>query len=222
MSESGFSLFKDKRVLITGGSGELGMALVARLLKFGAQITLTTRSGELASNSLVKSGENIKVVRVDLSKYDEVIKSEINEEYDSVFHLVGGYNQSSVNSYSEEGLKELLEQLVVSTANLVDRVKESLIGRNARFVYVSTSYKVSANNTAYTVSKLGAENYLSGLSNYLSRKGAGAIMSGAVQIYKVREIGGEGGLSVEKIVDKIVENYELGSFSKDLGNESKE
>lgn len=206
---------RNKNILVTGASSELGVALVKNLTELGSNLTLTTSSDEglKTLSRFVKLGA--KLIKVDLTKINEVVESELNDKYDVVFHLVGGYKASSVKKYKSDELSYLLSQMVVSTANLMEKVKEGVAQRGGRVIYISTRYKVSANNTAYVVSKRACEIYLEGVNDYFLSNKADDSERAFVQIYRIKQIG-ENGSSVESIVKKLIEGYKVDGFISEI------
>ncbi len=121
---------KDKRVVVTGGSGFIGSHLVKRLLEQGAKVAVTTRYGNVMKNERLRDEwTRIKVIEADLRNrgaLDEVAKFDPHV----VFHLAA-YNHVG-ESFRQ--VEECFDVNAKGTANLLDVVP----GTEA-FVYMSTS-----------------------------------------------------------------------------------
>ncbi|QRN95948.1 SDR family NAD(P)-dependent oxidoreductase [Archangium violaceum] len=121
---------KDKRVVVTGGSGFIGSHLVKRLLEQGAKVAVTMRYGNVMKNErLREEWTRIKVIEADLRNrgaLDEVAKFDPQV----VFHLAA-YNHVG-ESFRQ--VEECFDVNAKGTANLLDVVP----GTEA-FVYMSTS-----------------------------------------------------------------------------------
>ncbi len=77
-----------KKVIITGGTGAPGQALVRKLIKENVQITLITRENSGRAKYLPKS-DLIDIVYTDLNEIDKLeLKS---KDYDVIFHLGWSY-----------------------------------------------------------------------------------------------------------------------------------
>lgn len=77
------SFYKDKKVLVTGGTGFIGSFLVERLLKYGSKVRVANKS-ERPTN-LLNCLKKIDYVRTDLSKMENCIKAV--HDMDVVFNL---------------------------------------------------------------------------------------------------------------------------------------
>ncbi len=73
-------MFKDKKVLVTGGHGMIGRELVEILLEMGAQVTVA----DISKNTNL---QNVQYKQVDLRFFDQCREICRNQEY--VFNLVG-------------------------------------------------------------------------------------------------------------------------------------
>ena len=121
---------KDKRVVVTGGSGFIGSHLVKRLLEQGAQVAVTVRYGNVIKNErLREEWTRLKVIEADLRNrgaLDDVRKFDPHV----VFHLAA-YNHVG-ESFRQ--VEECFDVNAKGTANLLDVVP----GIDS-FIYMSTS-----------------------------------------------------------------------------------
>lgn len=121
---------KDKRVLVTGGSGFIGSNLVNRLLSEGAVVGVTVRYGNVMKNErLQHCWEDIHVIEADLRNRGALAEIQAFEP-EVIFHLAA-YNHVGQSFVQVE---ECFDVNAKGTANLLDTCPE--IGR---FVYISTS-----------------------------------------------------------------------------------
>jgi nucleoside-diphosphate-sugar epimerase len=121
---------KDKRVVVTGGSGFIGSHLVKRLLEQGAQVAVTVRYGNVIKNErLREEWTRLKVIEADLRNrgaLDDVRKFDPHV----VFHLAA-YNHVG-ESFRQ--VEECFDVNAKGTANLLD-----VVPGTESFIYMSTS-----------------------------------------------------------------------------------
>ena len=121
---------KDKRVLVTGGSGLLGSHLVHRLLEGGAKVAVTVRYGNLMKNERLRGvWDRITVIEADLRNRGALAAAAAFKP-DWVFHLAA-YNHVG-ESFRQ--VEECFDVNAKGTANLLDVCPGS-----EAFVYASTS-----------------------------------------------------------------------------------
>jgi GDP-L-fucose synthase len=74
--------FKNKKILVTGGTGMIGVALVKKLLNQEALVTIAS-----LDNKNIFEGENVSFKKVDLRNYENCI--EVCKNQDFIFHVAG-------------------------------------------------------------------------------------------------------------------------------------
>ncbi|GJL59375.1 MAG: GDP-L-fucose synthase [Nitrospirales bacterium] len=85
MVKTSTSIYSGKRVLVSGGTGMIGIPLVRALLELGAQVTVVSLEQESYARALL--GSSIAFFRGDLTCYDTCERAVEGQEY--VFNLVG-------------------------------------------------------------------------------------------------------------------------------------
>lgn len=122
---------KNKRVLVTGGSGFIGSHLVNRLLKDGADVAVTVRYGNVMKNERLRHcWDNIQVIEADLRNRG-ALATVADFAPEVVFHLAA-YNHVGQSFVQVE---ECFDVNAKGTANLLDTCSKSV----EKFVYMSTS-----------------------------------------------------------------------------------
>ncbi len=122
--------FKNKKILVTGGSGFIGSHLCHRLVEAGAELYVTVKYNSIVDNvRLAGYWDDIRVLESDLRNPDSLaplrkIKPEI------VFHLAA-YNHVS-DSFGQ--YSEAMDSNSRGTVNLMEAYEDY-----ERFIYVSTS-----------------------------------------------------------------------------------
>src|ERR1017187_8594630 len=111
------TFWKDRSVLVTGGTGLLGSWIVSRLIEAGAQVVCLVR-GWVPQSELVRSGriEQVNTVRGDVSDRDLIERTLGEYEVEVVFHLaaqtiVGIANRNPVSTFATNigGTRNVLE-----------------------------------------------------------------------------------------------------------------
>jgi nucleoside-diphosphate-sugar epimerase len=122
---------KNKRVLVTGGSGFIASHLVSRLLADGADVAVMVRYGNVMKNERLRHcWDDIRVIEADLRNRGALATvGEFAPEV--VFHLAA-YNHVGQSFVQVE---ECFDVNAKGTANLLDTCGPSV----EKFVYMSTS-----------------------------------------------------------------------------------
>ena len=121
---------KDKRVVVTGGSGFIGSHLVKRLLEQGAQVAVTVRYGNVMKNErLREEWSRVRVIEADLRNRG-ALEDVARFDPHVVFHLAA-YNHVG-ESFRQ--VEECFDVNAKGTANLLDMVPGT-----ESFIYMSTS-----------------------------------------------------------------------------------
>src|SRR5947209_4049624 len=107
---------KNKRVLVTGGSGFIGSHLVERLLREGSQVAVTVRYGNVMKNERLRHcWDDIRIIEADLRNRGALAGiGEFAPEV--VFHLAA-YNHVGQSFVQVE---ECFDVNAKGTANLLD------------------------------------------------------------------------------------------------------
>lgn len=121
---------KDRRVLVTGGSGFIGSHLVKNLLQAGAKVAVTVRYGNVIKNIRLADCWNcIQVIEADLRNRG-ALKAITRFDPEAIFHLAA--YQHVGESFGQ--VEECFDVNAKGTANLFD-VCENV----PKFVYTATS-----------------------------------------------------------------------------------
>jgi nucleoside-diphosphate-sugar epimerase len=121
---------KDKRVLVTGGSGFIGSHLVKRLVQMGAEVHVLTRNRSVIDNiRLDDVWKSLKIVNADMRNFDSLgLLRRVEPEI--IFHLAAYHHVG--DSFTH--FSEALDTNCLGTANLLEALENY-----ERFVYTSTS-----------------------------------------------------------------------------------
>jgi NAD(P)-dependent dehydrogenase (short-subunit alcohol dehydrogenase family) len=150
--------FRDRHVVVTGGTGALGIALVGALLEAGATCHVSYRDAAEAERFAHRGHDRVKLVEVkSLSEEADVaaLYASVDMVWASV-HLAGGFAMSKVAETSKADLMRQLETNFI-TAFLCCREAVKAMKAGGRIVNVAArpalEWRTGAGMAAYTASK---------------------------------------------------------------------
>jgi len=126
------AFYKDKKVLVTGGTGFVGMHIVQELLKHGAKVRVPLHNCPLSIQD-----DSIETIQADLAQPDDCLPA--TRDVDFVFHAAGMVTGAGVTA---------LDSMSAITANLIltSRILEAAWASEVKRVLVfssSTGYPVA-------------------------------------------------------------------------------
>lgn len=162
-------ILKDKKILITGASGLLGIYLLAslcELTKKGINLKKITAIIHSENNELIKKLsnqiENIELIQADLTNISAI---EILGKYDYIIHAAG-YGQPS--KFMENQIKTI--QLNTNTTQILFNSLE----QKGRFLFISSSEIYNGlENPPYSEEQIGTSNTTDFRASYIEGKRCG-------------------------------------------------
>ncbi len=118
------NFYKNKKILVTGGSGMIGSALVKKLYYLGAKITVVSLE---KNKSLPKK---IKFQKIDLRKLQNCIK--VTKNIDYIFHLAGIKGSPLM---AKKYPYRFMSPMIMFNTNTVEAAK---INKIKRLIYTSS------------------------------------------------------------------------------------
>lgn len=79
------NFYKEKKVLVAGGTGMIGICMVNKLLQLGSEITIASLESKEYAEKLF--GKKVKFIQTDLTDFENCLK--VTKKQDLVFNLVG-------------------------------------------------------------------------------------------------------------------------------------
>lgn len=154
---------KGKQVLLTGGTGGLGLDVTSAVLAQGASVTLPYRQSEdierLKAVLPLSDFDRIRFVSADLT-HEQAVEQLVNDMpwVDGLIHLVGGFSMGKTHEYSFEQWKQDFD-LNLNTTFLVCKhsLRRMLEHGYGRIVTVGSRGAVQPTGqlAAYCASKAG-------------------------------------------------------------------
>lgn len=166
----------DKPILITGGTGGLGSAVVERLIREYIVIVTYRAASEWAALQAQIGDERLHGFPADLADpvaLDGVV-GEIKQRWGPLYglvHLAGGFSGGSVLESSPDDWQRMLDRNLNSAFIAIHAVLPQLMERGeGRVIAVGSAaaVKLSAGIAAYNVSKLGVANLVETLAGELT------------------------------------------------------
>jgi NAD(P)-dependent dehydrogenase (short-subunit alcohol dehydrogenase family) len=157
--------FSNKVVLITGGTGALGITLTQRFISFGATTIATYVRDEKIEAIKPENKINPELIKADITKEDQVVKliATIVERFghiDILVNSVGGYLGGKCVTELDDHEWDFMMNLNLKSAFLISKhvipvMKSS--GRGGKIVHISsrTGLKSEGFDSAYAASKSG-------------------------------------------------------------------
>lgn len=151
--------FKDRSIVVTGGTGALGRAVIARLLEAGARIRVPLH-GDSVPSDFPQQDRVTLVPRCDLANEGDVARlyEGITDLWASI-HIAGGFAMSDLAATDKAALMRMLDMNLVS-CHLCCRAAVQAMGKaGGRIVNIAArpglEPRTGAGMSAYTVAKAG-------------------------------------------------------------------
>jgi NAD(P)-dependent dehydrogenase (short-subunit alcohol dehydrogenase family) len=169
--------YRDRHVIVTGGTGALGAAVVGALVTAGATCHVPYVVAAEAERFALRQHERVKLVAMsDLGDEADVARlfGSVSQLWASI-HLVGGFAMAEVAQTTKADLMKQLEMNLV-TAFLCSRgAVNAMAGRGGRIVNVAArpalEPRSGAGMAAYTASKAGVVAFTIALSEEVAKLG---------------------------------------------------
>jgi NAD(P)-dependent dehydrogenase (short-subunit alcohol dehydrogenase family) len=174
--------FTDKQVVVTGGTGALGSAVVGGLLAHGATCIVPYRSESEAQGFAHRDNANVRLIAVgDLSDEAEVAKVYAGVAGSTPLwasiHIAGGFAPGNVADTDKAKLMAQLEANLVSCFLCCRAAVKAMfaVGHGGRIVNVASRQAVEqrtgAGMTAYTIAKSGVATLSMALAEEVAKDG---------------------------------------------------
>jgi NAD(P)-dependent dehydrogenase (short-subunit alcohol dehydrogenase family) len=167
--------FSSKHIVVTGGTGALGIAVVGGLLAGGAMCTVPYRDEAEAQRFPHKDNANVKLIAVtDLSDEAAVAKIYAGLDLWASIHIAGGFAPGTVADTGKAALMAQIDGNLVSCF-LCCRAAVGAMKNGGRIVNVAArpalEPRSGAGMTAYTIAKSGVAALTVALAEEVAKDG---------------------------------------------------
>jgi len=168
--------FSNKVVLITGGTGALGRALVKKFITSGAT-TISSHRDEEEGEKLKSTYNKVELINLDITKEEQILKMipilvEKFGTIDILVNVVGGYlggkNITELGENDWDTMMNLnLKSAFLISKHVIPNMKSS--GNGGKLVHISsrTGIKSDGYDSAYAASKAGLIRLVESMSQEL-------------------------------------------------------
>jgi len=176
-------MFKNKNVLISGGSSGIGLALAKQLFSLGSSVTIIARRKDILNEAKTEiekerigSSQTIKSISADVSKYSE-LRSSLEKERPAVDILINSAGIAYPGKFTElepEVFYNVMNVNYFGTINLTKLIVPEMIGKRSGYIVNISSGAALIGiygYTAYAPSKYAVHGFSRCLRAELKSKG---------------------------------------------------
>ena len=169
--------FRDRHVVITGGAGALGTALVGALIEAGAICHVPCMNEAEAQRFALRANKQVKLI-VTGSLTDEAAVSRLYQPISPLWasiHLAGGFAAGALRETSVATIRQQLDMNLMSCLLCCRAAVTAMAGNGGRIVNVAAraalEWRSGAGMTAYTASKAAVAALTSALAEEVANDG---------------------------------------------------
>lgn len=169
--------FRNRHVIVTGGAGALGTAVVARLIKVGAICHVPCLSEAEAARFRLRDNKQVTVI-VTGSLTEEAAIEKLYRGATPLWasiHTVGGFAATALRDTDLATIRQQLEMNLISCILCCRAAVRSMADAGGRIVNVAArpalEWRTGAGMTAYTASKAGVAALTAALGEEVAKAG---------------------------------------------------
>ena len=169
--------FRNRHVIVTGGAGALGTAVVARLIEAGALCHVPCLNDAEAARLRLREHKQVTVT-VTGSLADETAIEKLYRGVTPLWasiHTVGGFAASALRDTDLATIRQQLEMNLISCILCCRAAVRSMTGAGGRIVNVAArpalEWRTGAGMTAYTAGKAGVAALTAALAEEVAKAG---------------------------------------------------
>jgi NAD(P)-dependent dehydrogenase (short-subunit alcohol dehydrogenase family) len=167
--------FRDRHVMVTGGAGALGTAVVTALVEAGAMCHVPCFDEAEAQRFRLRTHKQV-VLTIAGNLADETVVSRLYQGVPQLWasiHIAGGFAAAPLRETSMATLRQQLDMNFVSCVLCSRAAVKAMTGAGGRIVNVSAraglEWRSGAGMTAYTASKAAVAAFTAALAEELAK-----------------------------------------------------
>ena len=179
VQKTNIDMFKDKNILITGGSRGLGFYMAKKLKEDGAKIIITGRNKESLEKAKNELGKNIEIQQIDMSWIDEFpeFMEKLFSKYGHIDCLINNAGISLHEGELENVDKEKFERQIQTNLEgayflakeYIKKIKEKSLSGN--IIFISSERGAQCDYLPYGLTKVALNSLTEGLSRKYYKDG---------------------------------------------------
>ena len=168
--------FSNKHIVVTGGTGALGSAVVGSLVKAGATCTVPYVHDAEMERFALRNDSRVKLVKIaDLADEADVAKVYAGGALWASIHIAGGFAMSRIADTDKTALMAQLDSNLVSCFLCCRAAVKAMGNDGGRIVNVASRQalepRTGAGMTAYTIAKGGVATLTAALAEEVAKDG---------------------------------------------------
>ena len=234
------SCFRDKTVLITGGSSGIGLATAHRLHEEGARLILLARDQEKLARAACEVGKGVKHFSADVADIQALRKvtEALAEPVDILINNAGITRPGNFLELPEECFQQMLDVNYLGAVNLTRLILPSMLERGGgRLVFVSSLLGLMGvwGYSAYSASKFAIRGFAECLRTEFKPRGIEVTIcyppdtdtpqhefeKPLLPPETVAQAGTAGLLSADYVAEQLVQGISKGKFHVVPGTQAK-
>ena len=157
--------FKDKHVLILGGSSDIGIEVIKIFLDLNWKISAHFNRNSKNLNILKKKSNNLNLIKFDFTKnnakIESLIKNKFKDKYDAIINLVGyidniGFENTNLKSIVKSLTANMILPILIEK-NCVKKMLSQKWGRILNCSSIGIKFGGGFNSFNYSLSKHSLE-----------------------------------------------------------------
>lgn len=184
----------NKKIVITGASSEIGIAICKQIIKNGDEVILQVNKNELGLNSIISNNKNVKVIKCDFTDFDELKKfCELLDDIDILINIAAVTLNDLLVNLSDENILQMINVNILSLTQICKKVIPSMVVKKKGCIVNFSSVAAQRGNrgqSVYAGTKGFIESFTRSLAAEYGKKGirVNAVAPGPIESGSLTEL----------------------------------